>query len=469
MSAALLTLDEVLEATGGIHLLGTGEFCFTDVVTDSRNVKKNSFFVPLIGEKQDGHSYIPKAVESGASDVFMALANFEKDGDFFADISRKNPSVCFIGVENTLHALQAMAARYVEKFPSLIRIGVTGSSGKTTAKEITLSILSQKFNVIANKGNLNSETGLPLSVFNIRPEHQVGLFEMGMNRKDEMKELAAVLKPRFAIVTNIGTAHIGMLGSRQGIAEEKSHIFDYFSSFGTAVIPKDDDFAAFLADKVDGNVVYYGEGLPENVRFVKDKGLSGTDFTIDGKAVTLSLPGSYNYKNALAAITLAQVLGLTTDEIIAGIQALKPMFGRSEVIADGKSGITIVQDCYNANPDSMEKAIDLLSSAKSGAHYLVLADMLELGTDSLEEHKKIIRHALDSSAAVVLLGKEMSAALAALGSAAVALALPDSCDESIHKVASYLKGIMKKGDAVLIKGSRGMALERLTAELLGHE
>ena len=163
------------------------------------------------------------------------------------------------------------------------------------------------------------------------------------------------------------------------------------------------------------------------------------------------------------------MLGLTTDEIIAGIQALKPMFGRSEVIADGKSGITIVQDCYNANPDSMEKAIDLLSSAKSGAHYLVLADMLELGTDSLEEHKKIIRHALDSSAAVVLLGKEMSAALAALGSAAVALALPDSCDESIHKVASYLKGIMKKGDAVLIKGSRGMALERLTAELLGHE
>ena len=280
---SLLVLEDVISSADGIHLLGGGDFCFTSVQTDSRSVVQGSLFVPLIGEKQDGHKYIPQAVEKGASAVLICLKNYEADPSFFTEISLKAPNVYFIGVQNTLTALQKIAGRYVEKFPDLIKIGVTGSSGKTTTKEIAASILRQKYNVITNEGNLNSETGLPLSVFKIRSEHTAGIFEMGMNRWDEIGEIAAVLKPRFAIVTNIGTAHIGILGSRQRIAEEKSKVFSHFNGFGTAFIPKNDDFADFLASQVDGNVVFYGpdaiqeEDDPCKVEFVRDLGLGGTE------------------------------------------------------------------------------------------------------------------------------------------------------------------------------------------------
>ena len=470
MAASLLSFDELASATGGILLLGPGPdgFCFSSVVTDSRNVQQGSLFVPLIGEKQDGHAFIPQALENVASAVFIAIANYERDSSFFVDLSQNYPAVSFIGVENTLHALQAAAARYVEQFPNLIKIGITGSSGKTTTKEIARALLSQKYRVIANEGNLNSETGLPLSVFTIRPEHKVGLFEMGMNRRDEMKEIAAVLKPRFAVITNIGTAHIGILGSRDAIAEEKSHVFDYFSGFGSAFIPKDDDFASYLADQVEGKVVLYGDGLPENVRFVQDRGLAGTDFTIDGKPVTLTLPGAYNYRNALAAISLAQLLSVSTDQIIAGFASLKPLFGRTELLCDEKSGIRIVQDCYNANPDSMEKAIGLLASDAGGAHFLALGDMLELGDASQEAHRAVITAAAASGATVLLIGREMPAALQSMtGQEGLdqLVCYPDSSNASIEKAAAFLREKMQRGDALLIKGSRGMALERLTALL----
>ncbi|MBP5158269.1 MAG: UDP-N-acetylmuramoyl-tripeptide--D-alanyl-D-alanine ligase, partial [Treponema sp.] len=440
------------------------------VATDSRKVVSGSLFVPLVGEKQDGHSYIPQAIEKGASAVFVDRRNYAGNTGFFTSIFKKNPSVTFIGVDNTLHALQSAAARYVDKFPNLIKIAVTGSSGKTTTKELALALLSQKYRVIANEGNLNSETGLPLSVFNIRKGHEIGIFEMGMNRKDEMKEISAVLKPHFAVITNIGTAHIGILGSRQAIAEEKAHVFDHFSGKGVAFIPKDDDFASFLAGKVDGTVVYYGAGLPSNVQFVKDRGLSGTDFIIEGKPVTLSLPGSYNYRNALAAISLAQHLSLSTDEIISGFASLKPLFGRSELITDEKSGIRIVQDCYNANPDSMEKAIGLLASDGSGSHFLALGDMLELGEASLESHRRVISAAIASGASILLFGRQMSAALESMKGdlgTAQPVCYPDSSDVSFGQAAAWLTARMSSGDAVLIKGSRGMAMERLTALLVG--
>ncbi|HAZ95802.1 MAG TPA: UDP-N-acetylmuramoylalanyl-D-glutamate--2,6-diaminopimelate ligase, partial [Treponema sp.] len=291
---SLLSLEEILEAVNGVHVLGNAPLCIKSVQTDSRLVEENTLFVPLIGEKQDGHSYIPQAIEKGASAVFIRMKNFEDNGNYFVELHEKNPSVIFIAVENTLEALQKAAARYVEKFPHLIKIGVTGSSGKTTTKEILVSILSQKYNVVSNKGNLNSETGLPLSVFNIRTEHECGVFEMGMNRENEIGEIASVLKPRFAIVTNIGTAHIGILGSRENIAKEKSKIFSYFGGFGTGVIPSDDDFSDFLKNEIDGKVVFYGNDT-DSVKYICDLGLKGTKFSIDGIETVLPLPGKYNY------------------------------------------------------------------------------------------------------------------------------------------------------------------------------
>lgn len=468
MTGTLLSLDELLSATGGCLLSASTACAFSSVATDSRKVTDGSLFVPLIGEVQDGHAYIPQAVEKGASVVLVANQAYASKQDFFAPIFRDNPSVAFIGVDNTLHALQDAAARYVEKFPALIKIGITGSSGKTTTKEIVRALLSRKYKVIANEGNLNSETGLPLSVFNIREGHEVGLFEMGMNRRDEMKEISAVLKPRYAVITNIGTAHIGILGSRQAIAEEKSRVFDHFTASSVAFIPKDDDFASFLSETAGskgGTSCFYGEDSVEGVQFVRNRGLLGTDFMIDGKAATLSLPGSYNYRNALAAICLARELGVSTDDIIEGFSSLQPLFGRCELISDEKSGIRILQDCYNANPDSMEKAVDLVASDDSGSRFLVLGDMLELGEASLDSHRTVISRAAASGASVILVGQEMAAALEGMRNQAGmqdVLCFPDKSDESIQKIADWLKARMSRGDAVLIKGSRGMALERLT-------
>src|SRR5574344_2246406 len=353
-SQSLLSLEEILSATNGTCISSCSSFSFTSVATDSRQVADGTLFIPLIGEKQDGHAFIPQSAEKGASAVFICKKNYDADSKTYDALAQKYPETTFITVNNTLSALQCAAAKYVEKFPSLIRIGVTGSSGKTTTKEIAASLLSQKYSVITNKGNLNSETGLPLSVFTIRPEHQIGLFEMGMNRVNEIKEIAGVLKPQYAIITNIGTAHIGILGSRQNIAAEKANIFNHLGKNGVAIIPYDDDFTKYLASRVEGKVVYYGEGAHDStVKFVEDKGLDGTSFIVGGQPAVLPLPGKYNYKNAQAAIALGELLGLSPAQIVKGIKDMKPLFGRSEVL-HGK--YTIVQDCYNANPDSMEKA-----------------------------------------------------------------------------------------------------------------
>lgn len=466
----LLTMEETLGATGGVFVLGDGNWHFSSVQTDSRLVERDTLFVPLIGEFQDGHKYIPQAVEKGASCVFICLANYEKDPAFFNEIHNSNPEVNFIAVENTLTALQKAAGKYVEKFPSLIKVAVTGSSGKTTTKEILASVLARKYRVVTNKGNLNSETGLPLSVFNIRKEHEAGVFEMGMNRENEIGEISAVLKAHYAVVTNIGTAHIGLLGSRDNIAREKAKVFDHFDSESTGVIPFDDDYVEFLEKQIRGKCIHYGKDT-DSVKFIADLGLRGTKFSVGGNEAVLKLPGKYNYKNALGAIALCQELGVSDSEIAEGINALEPMFGRSQVIEDR---YTIVQDCYNANPDSMEKSIEFVSSVTSGEKKIfVLGDMLELGADSEKEHEKTGIMAAESSAdKVFFVGTEMESAYNAAckkSSGDRFVYCSEKTDDAVKNISLEIKKEFPDHSIVLIKASRGMGLERLTNFLCGAE
>ena len=466
----LLTMEETLESTGGIFVLGDGNWHFSSVQTDSRLVEKDTLFVPLIGEFQDGHKYIPQAVEKGASCVFICLSNYEKNPAFFNEIHNSNPEVNFIAVENTLTALQKAAGKYVEKFPSLIKVAVTGSSGKTTTKEILAAVLARKYRVVTNKGNLNSETGLPLSVFNIRKEHEAGVFEMGMNRENEIGEISAVLKAHYAIVTNIGTAHIGLLGSRDNIAREKSKVFDHFDSQSIGVIPFDDDYAEFLEKQIRGKCIHYGKDT-DSVKFIADLGLKGTEFSVGKNRAVLKLPGKYNYKNALGAIALCQELGVSDSEIAQCINDLEPMFGRSQVIEDK---YTIVQDCYNANPDSMEKSIEFVSSVTSGEKKIfVLGDMLELGADSEKEHEKTGIMAAESSAdKVFFVGTEMENAYKAAckkSSGDRFVYCSEKTDDALMTISLEIKKEFSEHSIVLIKASRGMGLERLTKFLCGAE
>lgn len=464
---SLLTLEEVLSAVGGELLSGSGnDFSFTSVATDSRNVKEGTLFVPLIGEFQDGHLYIPKAIENGASVIFVS----KKDDDILT-LVLKNPLVSFILVKNTLTALQNSAEKYVSKFPKLIKVSVTGSSGKTTTKELLTSILKQKYNVISNVGNLNSETGLPLSVFNIRPEHELGLFEMGMNRENEIGEISKVFKPNYGVITNIGTAHIGLLGNRENIAREKKKIFDHVDSKGVCVIPKNDDFEEFLAKDLKGKVVFYGNGVNPRIKFISDEGLFGTAFSLDGLEIKLALPGKYNFSNALGAISLSLELGLTPQQIKAGVEGLSSLNGRSEIVK--KHGFTVLKDCYNANPDSMEKALELCSCVEfKGKKILVIGDMLELGEESKSAHEKAGVLACESkSDLLVFIGNEMKYGFEktkTLSSDAeirfVSGRDDSSIEEAVNIISDFCKG-SENENFLLLKGSRGMGLERILERL----
>lgn len=470
MNQTLLTAEELLEAVNGT-LIGESfdvlKFGFDNVVTDSRNVKENSLFVPLIGEFQDGHKYIPSGIEKGASVIFVARCSFEEKSEEYAGLAEKNNNVAFVVVENTMTALQNAAEKYVSKFPGLIRVSITGSSGKTTTKEITASILSQKYNVVCNKGNLNSETGLPLSCFEIRKEHELALLEMGMNRKNEIGEIAKTFKPNYGAVTNIGTAHVGMLGSRHNIAEEKRKIFTYLDSNGVAVIPAGDDFADYLAEGVKGKVVYYGKEVKNNgIEFVSDDGIDGTIFKIDGLPVHLSIPGKYNFNDCLAGVELGRALGLTAQEIKAGVEACKSLSGRSHIL---KGKYTILEDCYNANPDSMEKALEFARSINfEGKKIFIIGDMKELGEESAKAHVSAGELAVNAGAdVIVFIGNEIRCGYDAAkkivekeNKNTQLIYCENYKDEDIENTAAKVMKIASKGDFVLLKASHSVALER---------
>lgn len=474
MKNTLMNLDEVLEAVNG-KFVGSeknkANFGFTSVATDSRNVKEGTLFVPLIGTVQDGHKYVPGAVESGATVVFVAESSYESDSASYDKLVKENENLCIIVVENTMTALQDAAAAYVAKFPSLIKVAVTGSSGKTTTKEMLVSVLKQKFNVVYTQGNFNSETGLPLSVFNIRPEHEVGVFEMGMNRKDEIGEISAVLKAKYALVTNIGTAHIGILGSRKNIAIEKRKVFKYIPENGVAFIPAEDDFADFLGENVRGSITYYGNTVSENESgavYKKDCGLEGTMFSLDGVEIHLKNPGMYNYRNALGACALGKELGLSAEQIKAGIEGVDTVNGRMETMSvtlkTGKK-ITLIKDCYNANPESMVNVLDFCSSLENvNDRIYVLGDMLELGEKSAAEHQRVGEVAAKSKPGLlVLIGEEMKygyeAAVRAGFTNAKYIASHD--EEAMKEAGKDILESAKENDVVLIKASRGIALERI--------
>ncbi|MCL2374245.1 MAG: UDP-N-acetylmuramoyl-tripeptide--D-alanyl-D-alanine ligase, partial [Treponema sp.] len=373
-----------------------------------------------------------------------------------------------VAVENTLKGLQEAARSYLNKFPNLLRIGITGSSGKTTTKEIAVAIIGQEKKVVMNEGNLNSETGLPLSVFNVRSHHEVGVFEAAMNHHGEMADLARVLNPHIALITNIGSAHIGQLGSRDAIAEEKKKLFSQFSGGNTAFVPAGDEYRDFLAKDVRGRVVFYEASSFSGLREFRDMGLEGTEINWEGETARFALPGKFNFANALAAIALAQETKASPQAIRAGLESVKPLFGRGEIFY-GRA--TVVRDCYNANPESASAAVEFCDSLEwKGRRIYVMGSMLELGDASDESHAALGRQLVSCKAGMVFLfGREMIPAAdvmreeASRGGESVQFFYTQDMGDLSRALDEYIG----HGDLVLLKGSRGCALETLT-EILTH-
>ena len=278
---------------------------------------------------------------------------------------------------------------------------------------------------------------------------------MGMNRKGEIAELSSVLYPQYGIITNVGTAHIGILGTRQAIAEEKKQIFKFFNSKAIGYIPSDDDFADFLAD-AKGSIKKISQDFISDVKF---SGLEGTSFKYKDENINFALCGKYNLKNALSVIALAEDLGLTPAQIKTGLETVKTIFGRNQIV---KKDFTFILDCYNANPDSMKASVEFCSEVEcTGKKVFVLADMLELGDESEKSHKEIAELVEKSNVDyVIFFGEEMSKVKSFVTSKKID-AISTSDDSAVDFVANKLKEFCGKDDVVLLKGSRGMKLERI--------
>jgi UDP-N-acetylmuramoyl-tripeptide--D-alanyl-D-alanine ligase len=318
--------------------------------------------------------------------------------------------------------------------------------------------------VITNQGNLNSETGLPLSVFAVRDHHQVGIFEAGMNAAGEIASLAAVLRPVLALITNTGPAHIGILGSLEAIASEKKQIFSRFTGTETALIPEDDPFTDFLSSGIKGNTVLYGQRSLEAegiIGAIRDRGLAGTEIVWEGIPAVFGLPGKHNVKNAVAAAAVARELGISGDSIRKALASVKPLFGRGEIL-NGKT--TVIRDCYNANPVSSAEALDFCDGVQwPGRKVYIIGTMLELGSWSEEAHRELGKRVASSKCDMAFFyGKETAPAADVL----LGKKLPCHYTDDMGDLKKAVSAYVRPGDLVLLKGSRGCALEELSGVVL---
>ena len=458
-SEGLLDFICLANSLGGRHYSFSKTKTFSSVSIDSRSVEQGALFVALSGEKTDGHCYVEDAFKAGAAAAIVESSKLATHKLLeIAETSQKE----LIAVENTLRALQDTAKIYLDKFPKLVKVGITGSSGKTTTKEIAASIIGIEKNIVINKGNLNSETGLPLSVFAVREDHEVGIFELGMNRKGEIAELARVLTPNIALITNIGSAHIGILGSIKAIVEEKKNIFSLLKKSDIALIPGEDEYCNSLSEGLRCVIRFYSPDTFSELEEVRDLGLDGTEILWAGEKIHFALPGKHNLADALAAIAIAKELNVSNYAIKKGLEKAAPLFGRQEIL---KGRTTVIRDCYNANPQSMQKSLEFCDSLQwNNKRIYVIADMLELGTVSQAAHEQLGLLLSESKADMIFLfGKEIEAAAAVLNSKCKSFYYTNSIDE----LYALLDSSVQNNDLVLLKGSRGCALERLSEMLLG--
>lgn len=452
-----LKCGEIIESTGGVLISGRADTEFINISTDSRKISQGDLFIPIIGEKFDGHDFINKAFESGASGCLTQK-----------DISPVEGKV-IIKVEDTLKALRDVAAYYRQKF-NIPFVGITGSVGKTSTKDMIASVLSRKFNVLKTEGNLNNEIGLPLTVLRLDNSHEAAVVEMGMSGFGEISRLASIARPDIAIITNIGISHIEKLGSRQNIFKAKMEILEGLSEGGLVILNGDDKLLSGLKGLLKFRTVFYGieDGMDYKAENIRTRGEQGSGFEITVGSfeykVHIPAPGIHNVYNALAAIAAGIELGIPMEEIIRGIAEFSPGKMRLNIISH--NGMKIIDDAYNASPQSMEAAINVLMDLRGNKRTIaVLGDMLELGDWAYKAHFDVGKFAVRKGINYIITVGENARNIAR--GALDAGALPDNVVsfESNSEAAAFLKSLVGNGDVILIKGSRGMKMEEIVHQL----
>lgn len=442
-----LTAQKISEILDAKIVAGSPDAVGDSVSTDSRKPVANGVFIALRGGNFNGDAFAAKALEDGAS---IAIVQ-EWSGGQVA------PGKAVIKVAETLFALQRLAHWWRSQLDIPV-VCITGSNGKTSTKDFTTAVLSQAFNVNATKGNLNNHIGLPLTVLSTTEKHTAAVYEIGMNHGGELSPLCEIARPKFGIITNIGSAHIEFLGSREAIAEEKGTLARYLPEDGLLFTPAGCDFNEYFRARTRARMIPVGNGRglvrAENLRLQPD----GSKFTlvIDGEdsvEVFIPVPGKHMVTNALLAAALGWKLGIPSENIAQGLSSTKLTSGRMRRIK--WDGITLLDDTYNANPESMEAAIETLAGTAvpiGAKRIIVLGKMGELGAHSEAAHLKTGKLAADKGLTLIAVG-EGAESIAKGGSA------PHFAD--IHSAADWLLDNARPGDVVLFKGSRTAAIEKV--------
>ncbi len=447
-----LTLHNIAKAVSGKLFLAERKehLEVKGVVLDSRKVEQDFLFVATVGERVDGHSFIEQVYEKGALCVICEKAP-------------QNPTGAYILVENSFQALKDVAKFYRENLDIKV-VGITGSVGKTSTKEFVASVLETHYKVLKTEGNFNNEVGLPLTVLRIQEDTEVAVLEMGISDFGEMHRLSEIAKPDICVITNIGQCHLENLGTRDGILKAKTEIFDFMKEDGSVCLNGDDD-KLITVQSAKGNLpVFFGRNKTHAIYAsdCKNRGLNGSKAVIhrEGRSfdVEIPLPGEHMIYNALAATAVATMLGLSDEEIQKGIAAVEPVGGRSHIIR--KEQVTIIDDCYNANPVSMKAAVDLLMMANSRT-VAILGDMFELGSNENELHYEVGAYAAEKGIDVILCVGELSKNMYE-----GALSVSSSTSKAYHFVdkvtlLEQLSGLLQAGDSILVKASHGMHFEEL--------
>ncbi len=455
----LFAVAEAAAVAGGRFALKAGQ-ALERVVIDSRQAGPGALFVPLPGSRTDGHEHLLDALARGAAAVLVERRRWRRLAAVVGAEARQRGAAVIL-VPRPLAALQDLARFHLLRL-EVRRVGVTGSNGKTTTKELIAAILGREAPTAASGGNLNSEIGLPLASFQVGPQHRFAVFEMGINRPGEMDLLAGIARPEAVLITNIGTAHIGPLGSQEGIAREKKRAFRGFNGRQKAFLFEGEPYYRYLSRGVRGQVIPFGPKSTPGFEGSEDLGLDGTLIHWEGLRIRFPLFGYHNLFNALGALTLAVELGASREAVQGALEAATPLEGRSQIL---RGGPTVIQDCYNANPESMRRLLEFVKPlAWPGRKIAVLGSMLELGEATHEEHRRIGAEAARAGFDCLLLfGDEMAGAYEELRRTGYSGYAEWTAD--FAALRQQLRNLARPEDLVVLKGSRGMELERLVAEI----
>ncbi len=459
------TISEILEAAGGTLLSGNRKRLFNGISIDSRNISAGDLFVAITGERHDGHDFIPEAVQKGVRGFLIS----ESRQEAVSGIRRENSDPVFVTVADTVKALGQMAS-FNRIRSSVTVVGITGSNGKTTTRKMCTAVIRRKYSVLSSQGNFNNHIGLPLTLLNLRPDHQCAVLEMGANHPGEIAYLTRICLPDVGVVTNVGPAHLEGFGSLEGVALAKGELMDHMPSSAVAVLNAQDKRVFSMAARAPGKVIFYGTSEKAHVRAseIVDK-QHETSFLLELPDqrinVTLKSPGIFMVLNALAAAATGYQVGIEAAEIKAALENdFQPAPSRMN-IWKGPDDIHVIDDTYNANPESMNAALEALESLKGRSRGIFVAgDMLELGRHADTLHRKIGEAAAGMNISR-LYATGNHAASVVEGAKKGGMSDQDVFAGTKEQILSDLKTMLNAGDWVLVKGSRGMKMEQIVEGL----